>query len=203
MKSRVRIGYQADFPPFMYDDGRPAGLVIDALAPAAEALHEAGVTIDWKPLLLGGQERSLAEEQVDLLAGLGVTTDRAARLVFGEPLVRTGGALFAPSGASVMQRIVTPTAGPLRQSTIDSFPDCEVLDAEDYPDALAKVLAGHADAAALNIHVGRVLAEREHRGSFELPEERFTTVELAPAYLQAHDNDLRRLIDEHSNGLDG
>ena len=185
----------------MYDDGQPAGLVVDALAPAAEALRRAGVKVDWIPLPLDGQEQALAEGQVDLLAGLGMTTERAARLEFGKPLVRSGGALFALAGMTAMQRIVTPASGPLRQPTIASFPNCELVEAEDYPDALAKVLAGHADAAALNIHVGGVLAQREHPGLFKLPEDTFTAVDLAPAYAPAHDTVLRRLVDEHSLGL--
>jgi len=202
VKSRVRIGYQVDFPPFMSGDEQPVGLVIDALGPAVDAVHWAGAEVDWVSLPLRGQELALTEGKVDVLAGLGMTTSRATRLVFGKPVVRTGGALFAQRGAITVERIVTPTSGPLREPATAAFPECELVDAEDYPDALAKVLAGKADAAALNLHVGRVLAEREHAGLFELPEELFVVVDLAPAFASAHDSDLRRLLDEHAVGLD-
>ena len=200
MKSRVRIGYQADFPPFMSGTDRPVGLVIEALAPGVDALQQAGTTVDWLPLPLADQEEALLDGRVDLLAGLGVTKARASTLVFGSPLVRTGGALFARHDSDRVRRIVTPAAGPLRDPTISAFPDCEVVDAVDYPDALAQVVAGCADAAALNLHVGRVLAEREHTGVFALPQELFVVVELAPAYRPDHDPDLRRLLDAHAAG---
>lgn len=201
MKSRVSIGYQVDFPPFMHEGHRPAGLVIDALAPGVDALRRAGAEVGWVPLTLEGQERALIDGRVDLLAGLGVTADRARRLVFGKPLVRTGGALFARRGTDSVRRIVTPISGPLREPASTAFPECELLDAEDYPDALRQVVAGHADAAALNLHVGAVLAEREHAGLLEIRQESFAVVELAPAYAQKHDVDLRRLLDEHSAGI--
>lgn len=200
MESRVRIGYQVDFPPFMGEGEGPAGLVIDALTPGVDALRGVGVDVIWVPLTIADQERALTEGRVDVLAALGVTAERAARLVFGTPLVRTGGALFARQGTESVKRIVTPQTGPLRAPVETAFPHCEVLDATDYPEALSQVVAGRADAAALNLHVGAVIAEREHPGSFELPEELFAAIELAPAYAPAHDVELRRLIDEHSAG---
>ena len=201
MKSRIRIGYQIDFPPFMHGPETPGGLVIDALASGVDALRQAGAEVVWVPLTLADQERALVEGQVDLLAGLGNTPERTRRLVFGRPLVRTGGALFTRPGTSTVRRVVTPTSGPLRGPARDAFPHCEVLDAADYPDALAQVLDGTADAAALNIHVGAVLAERDHAGAFDPPEAMFAAVDLAPAYAPAHDPDLRRVLDEHSVSL--
>lgn len=185
----------------MFEGDPPAGLVIDALAPGVDALRRAGADVGWVPLTLADQVPALTEGRVDLLAGLGVTADRRKRLVFGKPLVRTGGALFAGRGTSLVQRIVTPTSGPLREPVGAAFPDCTLLDAADYPDALSQVLAGRADAAALNLHVGTALAEREHPGLFELPQEPFSPIELAPAYTPNHDLDLRWVLDEHSVGI--
>jgi len=198
VKSRVRIGYQADFPPFMFQQDGPAGLVIDALASAVVDLGEAGAEIAWMALALDHQQQALIDGEVDLLAGLGVTPDRARDVVFGEALVRTGGALFRRQGASSLERIVTPRSGPLHEPTGAAFPECELLDATDYKHALDQVRAGRADAAALNIHVGAVLAERDYPGLVDLPNEPFAIVELAPAYAPDHDIELRRLIDNRS-----
>ena len=204
-KSRVSIGYQADFPPFMQEGDPPAGLVIDALDSGVDALRRAGVDVGWVPLTLAGQMPALADGRVDMLAGLAVTAERRHSLVFGKPLVRTGGALFVARGtsASLVRRIVTPASGPLRAPVSTRFPDCELVDAEDYPDALSRVVEGRAAAAALNLHVGSALAEREFAGLFELPRELFAALDLAPAYPPNHDVDLRRLLDEHSAGGDG
>ena len=198
MKSRVRIGYQIDFPPFMHEADPPVGLVIDALGPGVDVLRGAGAQVDWVPLTLANQLGALTEGRVDLLAGLGVTAERARTLVFGKSLVRTGGALFVRRGTDRVRRIVTPTSGPLREPVRTAFPDCALVDADDYPDALSQVVGGHADAAALNLHVGSVLAEREHAGLLELPQVLFTVVELAPAYARGHDHDVRRLLDDHA-----
>ncbi len=208
MKSRVSIGYQVDFPPFMQVGDPPTGLLIDALSPGVEALQGTGVIVDWVPLTLADQVPALTAGRVDLLAGLGVTAERARAIVFGETLVRTGGALFVRRAAgsppspganpNPVRRIVTPSSGPLREPTRAAFPDCGLLDADDYPDALAQVLAGRADAAALNRHVGMAVAERQYPGQFELPQEPFAVIELAPAYAPDHDGDLKRLLDEHS-----
>lgn len=180
------------------DDDRPVGLVIDTLLPALEA---AGAHATWVPLGLGQQVAALLAGEVDMLAALGVTVERQRQVVFGRPVVHTGGALFRLVGSLGRPRsIATPTAGPLLAATRRIFPDCEVLEATDYPDALRQVIDGSTDAAALNLHVGATFAEREHPGAFDLPSEPFEVVDLAPAYAPGHDPTLRQALDAFCSG---
>jgi ABC-type amino acid transport substrate-binding protein len=181
VQHRIRIGYQVDFAPFMSaSDSGPVGLVIEVLVPALQA---ADLAAEWVPLQLTDQIDALLGGRVDMLGALGVTSQRKEQVQFGRPIVRTGGALYRLIGRSgPPSRIATPGAGPLLASTRRTFPDGEVIEALDYPDALRRVVDGTADAAALNLHVGATFAEREHTGAFELPTEPFEVVELAPAY---------------------
>ncbi len=179
------VGYQADFAPFMVDEDGPCGLVIDRLVPLLTAQ---GVRASWVALALTEQLPALESGDVDMLAGLGVTAERAEQLVFGPALVRTGGALFRLTGAADgAYRIATPSSGPLRLAVTEAFPESEVELVQDYPAALNAVVEGSAAAAALNFHVGWEVAERLHPGGFVAPEEPFAPVDLAPAALAGHE----------------
>lgn len=179
MQHRVFVGYQADFPPFMAGDDAPEGLVIDALRERVDALDW---TLEWVPLALPEQIPALMENRVDMLAALGVTQERSEQVVFGSPLVQTGGAMFRLVGdRSEVLRIATPATGPLLRSTAESYPAARVVAVDDYPAALAAVFDGEVEAAALNIHVGAEFAERHHPGCFEHPRYPFAPVDLAPA----------------------
>ncbi len=182
MKLRVTIGYQADFSPFMFDDGGPRGLVVDRLSPLI-ALETAEV--QWVPLTLTAQLDALRSGEVDVLAALGVTAVREEELVFGPNLVRTGGALFRMRGASgPPRRIATPSAGPLSIAAGEAFAPAEVMLVADYPAALDAVVDGSADAAALNVHVGEEIARRHHPRRFAAPDQPFASLALAPATLR-------------------
>ncbi|MEE2806847.1 MAG: transporter substrate-binding domain-containing protein [Actinomycetota bacterium] len=190
---RVRVGYQEDFPPFVGSgpDG-PRGLAVDILAAGFEKL---GIEAEWIALSLAGQIPALRNGDVDMVACLGVTAERQNEVVFGEPIIQTGGALFTLQEQSAEPtRIVTPSAGPLVAATQAAYPTCSIVKADNYPHALSLVIEGHADAAALNFHVGRRLAEREFPGRFAVPDTTFQTVYLAPAWAPSHDAAVRTAI---------
>ena len=48
--------------------------------------------------------------------------------------------------------------------------EADMIAVETYAEALNAVIAGAADRAALNFHVGSTLAQRNHPGRFALPE---------------------------------
>ena len=163
----------------MADDEGPRGIVIDSLVARLAALDWAP---DWVPLQLDDQIPTLLSGDVDMLAGLGVTAERQEQVVFGAPLVETGGALFRlVDDRSELLRIATPSSGPLVRHTSAAYPDIRVVEVDDYPAALAAVLDGEVEAAALNLHVGAEFAERHHPGYFDLPRHAFAPVALAPA----------------------
>ena len=190
---RVRVGYQEDFPPFVGSGpAGPQGLAVAILMAGFEKL---GTEADWVALSLAEQISALCNGEVDMLACLGVTTERQSKVVFGDPIIRTGGALFAIERQTTeLTRIVTPSAGPLVAATQAAYPTCSIVKADNYPHALSLVIEGHADAAALNFHVGRRLAEREFPGRFAVPDTTFQTVYLAPAWAPSHDAAVRTAI---------
>jgi len=190
---RVRVGYQEDFSPFaaLGPEG-PEGLAVDILARGFESL---GVEVSWMPLPLDRQLSSLSEGEVDLLACLGITDERRREVVFGEPILLTGGAIFRLlEMPTELVRIATPSAGPLTTVTKNSFPDCSLVTVDDYPTALKLVVEGRADAAALNAHVGQQVAEREFPGKFDFSSPIFHEVSLAPAWALEHDGQLREAL---------
>ena len=170
----------------------PQGLAVAILTTGFEKL---GTEADWVPLSLTEQISALCNGEVDMLACLGVTTERQSQVVFGDPIIRTGGALFTiERQPTELTRIVTPSAGPLVAATQAAYPTCSVVEVDNYPQALRRVVDGHADAAALNFHVGSQLAEREFPGRFAAPETTFQTVYLAPAWAPTHDDAVRTAI---------
>ena len=193
LELRVRVGYQEDFSPFaMAGPAGPQGLAVDILTDGFEQL---GTDSDWVPLSLAGQISALRSGEVDMLACLGVTAERQHEVVFGEPIIKTGGALFTLQGQTTEpDRIVTPIAGPLARATQAAYPTCSVIDADSYPHALTLVVDGCADAAALNFHVGNQVAEREFPGTFAPPDTTFQTVYLAPAWAPTHDLAFRHAL---------
>ena len=190
---RVRVGYQEDFPPFVGSGpAGPQGLAVDILTTGFEKL---GIDAEWVHLSLVGQIPALRNGDVDMLACLGVTAERQNEIVFGEPIIQTGGALFTlQERPTELARIVTPSAGPLVAATQAAYPTCSVVEADNYPHALSLVIEGHADAAALNFHVGSQIAEREFPGRFAVPDTTFQTVYLAPAWAPSHDAAVRTAI---------
>jgi polar amino acid transport system substrate-binding protein len=154
-----------------------------------------GIDTEWVHLSLAGQIPALRNCDVDMLACLGVTAERQNEVVFGKPIIQTGGALFTlQERPTELARIVTPSAGPLVAATQAAYPTCSVVEADNYPHALSLVIDGHADAAALNFHVGRRLAEREFAGRFAVPDTTFQTVYLAPAWAPSHAAAVRTAI---------
>jgi len=190
---RVRVGYQEDFPPFVRSGpAGPQGLAVDILTTGFEKLE---IVADWVALSLARQIPALRDGEVGMLACLGVTTERQSQVVFGEPIIQTGGALFTlQERPTDLARIVTPLAGPLAVATQAEYPTCSLMNTDSYPRALSLVIEGHADAAALNFHVGSQLAEREFPGRFNLPDTIFHTVHLAPAWAPTHDTAFRNAI---------
>ena len=65
-----------------------------------------------------------------------------------------------------------------------------------YDESFEAVLAGKADAAALNLQGGIRLARAKYAGKFRLPSEPFISLPLAFAVARGKDADLLRKLDE-------
>jgi len=203
----LRIGFNPDFAPFAdLKDGEADGLVIARLR---AALDKAGLDATFLPVALPEMTERLRSGDLDALAGVAVSAERSRLFAFSRPLAMTGGAWFPRAGhgwpgdqalrdaAPGQWRVVSPRTGPLVAQIRDRFPNLEVFECRDYAAAFEAVLAGRADAAALNLQVGRLQAERDHPGLFALPQAPFFKVPLALAVAKGDPLGLIARLDPH------
>lgn len=202
----MRIGHDVPFEPFaVIEDGRSTGLIIDLVA---EALRRAGIGHRFVPLALDASEGALADGTVDALAFKGVSPERQAKMDFSADIVETGGALFARAGAPgtalkdfAGKTVVTPRRGPLVAQLARLAPDIVVVPTTSYEESLDLVLAGRADAAALNFQAGLRLARAKYPGGFALPAAPFVALPLAFAVAKGRNGELLARVDAALAGM--
>jgi polar amino acid transport system substrate-binding protein len=108
---------------------------------------------------------------------MGVTPERRAEFDFTDAFLSTGAALYvrAPQAtpeslAALSGKIlVTPRTGPLAAFIQKTAPEVKLELTENYEESLAHLIAGSADAAALNFHVGAALARRLYPDKVTIP----------------------------------
>jgi ABC-type amino acid transport substrate-binding protein len=178
--ARLTIGHDIDFPPFaQVEDGRSAGALVEVCGAAFAGMGFATVFL---PLGLGEFEATLEGGAIDAFVGVAATAARRERFALSAPLATTGGAWFRPRAASGrVRRAATPGGGPLVAALKAMFPDIVVIETPDYRDALRRAAEGEADAAALNLHAGARVAQREFPGHFPTPEAPFLPLDLTIA----------------------
>lgn len=203
----MRIGHDVPFEPFaVIEDGRSTGLIVDLVA---EALRRAGIGHRFVPLALDASEGALADGTVDALAFKGVSPERRAKMDFSADIVQTGGALFARAGGAPGtalkdfsgKTVVTPRRGPLVAQLARLAPDIVVVPTTSYEESLDLVLAGKADAAALNFQAGLRLARTQYPGRFALPESPFVALPLAFAVARGRNGDLLARVGAELAGM--
>ena len=91
--------------------------------------------------------------------------------------------------------VVTPRRGPLAAQIAKAAPDVKLLQSTSYEESLALVLAGQADAAALNWQAGLRMARAKHPGKFTLPDAPYVSVPLSFAVAKGKNADLLAKID--------
>ena len=197
----LRIGHDAPFEPFaMVENGRSAGLILDIVA---EAMQRAKLAYTFVPLKLDESEPALVEGKVVALAFKGDTAERRKHLDFSAPIVISGGALFTRAGGAPSKSlkdfagktVVTPRRGPLAAQIATAAPEVKVLQSTSYEESLEMVLAGKADAAALNRQAGLRMARAKHPGKFTLPSEPYVAVPLSFAVAKGKNAELLQQID--------
>jgi ABC-type amino acid transport substrate-binding protein len=93
----------------------------------------------------------------------------------------TGGALYVrapnptPDSLAALSGkiVVTPRAGPLADFIRKSAPAVNLVVTQDYEESLVRVMAGEAEAAALNFSAGARIAARLYPGQITLPRTMF------------------------------
>jgi ABC-type amino acid transport substrate-binding protein len=117
---------------------------------------------------------------------------------FSAPIVVSGGALFTRAGTPASKSlkdfagksVVTPRRGPLFAQIAKAAPEVKLVESTSYPESFEMVLAGKADAAALNLQAGIRMARAKHPGKFTLPSEPYISVPLAFAVAKGKNADL-------------
>jgi polar amino acid transport system substrate-binding protein len=194
--STLRIGHDAAFEPFaMVESGRATGLILDIVA---EAMKRMKRDFAFAVLTLDEADSALADGKVDALAFKGDTAERRARMDFSAPIVVSGGALFPRAGTPASKRledfggktVVTPRRGPLFAQIAQTAPDVKLAESTSYAGSFEMVIAGKADAAALNLQAGLRMARKSYPGKIALPSEPYIAVPLAFAVAKGKNAEL-------------
>jgi polar amino acid transport system substrate-binding protein len=194
--STLRIGHDAAFEPFaMVESGRATGLILDIVA---EAMKRMKRDFAFAVLTLDEADSALADGKVDVLAFKGDTAERRARMDFSAPIVVSGGALFPRAGTPASKRledfggktVVTPRRGPLFAQIAQTAPDVKLAESTSYAGSFEMVIAGKADAAALNLQAGLRMARKSYPGKIALPSEPYIAVPLAFAVAKGKNAEL-------------
>ncbi len=183
----LRLGFLNPFRPFCW---QAAGSVQGLFVTALHTRLPSKPLPDWLPASLQALPALLTAGQIDAIAAKAITASRATQFTFSEPLLHTAAALFARAGTAPPALpdtgtaiIATPARGPLVAIIGTEAPRARLLRTPDYNAALAALLAGRADFAALNADAGADLAHRVHPGRISPPGPRFAPLGLAVATL--------------------
>lgn len=206
--AEMRIGHVATLEPFaMVEGGRSTGMVVEIVA---AALGRAKIAHRFLPLRLDAMEGDLAAGSIEALAFVGGTPDKRAAMDLSAAIVVTGGALFVPAGAAPAtlkelagKTIVTPRAGPLGGQLARMAPEARLVLSAGYDESFDLVLAGKADAAALNFQGGLRLARAKYRGKLRLPAEPIVAIPLVFAVKKGAQAELLRAFDRQLAAMRG
>jgi polar amino acid transport system substrate-binding protein len=192
----VLIGHDAPFEPFGYiENGQSRGMLVEAVG---EIFKRMGRSASFRGLALDAIEGALAAGSVDALAFKGVSPERRQHMDFSAPLLVTGGGAFARLGLAAAtdlaayngMTVVTPERGPLAPDIRRRYPQIKLLSVASYDASLEAVLAGQADVAALNFHVGQRLINGKYPGRFSMPAAPYLEVPLAFAVAKGRNAEL-------------
>jgi polar amino acid transport system substrate-binding protein len=186
MAETVRISHVETFPPFAeVKNGRSEGLAVDIVRAAAA---RAGIEVEFVPVPLEQLRQTLKDGRADA-SYLGITPENRPLFDFSAEVLTTAGAFYVrapkptPESPTALSGkiVVTPRAGPLAEYIQKNAPAVTLVLTTDYEESLARVIGGDAEAAALNYHVGTVLAARLYPGQFTLPHTMFREAQQAVA----------------------
>jgi len=192
----VRIAHDQRFPPFVeVEGGKSTGLAVDILLAAAQ---RAGLDILFVPVPFEVVQSTLDDGRADAIFPIAINPQRMNTFDFSAPLVSTGGGLFtrAPEptplslDALAGKTVTTPKTGPLAAYIEKNAPQVKLVVTATYDESLAKLMAGEADAAALNFQVGAGLADKLYPGRITRADRLFLELPLAVATSKGKQADL-------------
>lgn len=187
----LRVVVDENFPPFVQvAQGTPTGLGIEVLQAAAD---RAGVELEFVPVPFARIQPTVDQGKADAIFPLAINPERLKLYDFSEPLVSTGGALFVrapePTPESLRalngKSVITPKTGPLANYIQRNAPEVKLATTADYDETLEQLVAGKADAAALNLQVGSRFVADNYAGRVTVPDRYFWELPLAVAIPKA------------------
>ncbi len=174
------VASDLDNPPFAYLDagGEPSGRDVEMMRALAQRL---GQPLEWKRLpfeeLLPAAERG----EVDVVcATLGITPERAERVLFTRPYFETSIAVLVRSGpgepatlAALAGRRVAASAGTTSERAVLSrLPDCvSVLENKGGLDAAQRLTSREVDAVAMDAPAADRIVRESGGAVTRLPED--------------------------------
>jgi ABC-type amino acid transport substrate-binding protein len=175
-------------------NGETVGEVADILRAAAEREH---LEITFVPIV-GNSQKSLESGSADAVAPYLATPQGSRVYDFSTTLMTAGGGLFvraplaAPSDLQTLagKTVATPSFGPFVKYIQANFPTVHVVSTASYQESLDRVLAGKADAAALNIQEGANVVSKSYAGKISVPTAAFLDEPLVLAVLKGRNADL-------------
>jgi len=176
----VRIAHQVDFMPIAdVKDGQSVGLGVEIVRAVAERSR---IDFEFVPVPFEQVQRTLDDGRAVAIFPLAITPERQRLFDFSAPIYEGGGGLFVrvpeatpkdlPSLSG--KTVVTPRTGPLAGLIERTAPNVNLVVTAHYEESLARLVRGDADAAALNFHVGAMLAARLYPGKVTMPRILFT-----------------------------
>jgi polar amino acid transport system substrate-binding protein len=161
-------------------------------------MKRAGTSIELVPVPLEQMELALRDGRAAVAFPMAVTPERRETFDFSETLLMTGGALYvrAPEPTPVSLRalagkaVATPKTGPLGAFIRRTAPEVKLVVTEDYESSLAQLVAGEADAAALNHQAGAMIANRLYPGRVTVPGAMFLELPLGAAVIKGQNAEL-------------
>jgi ABC-type amino acid transport substrate-binding protein len=200
----VRIAHQVDFMPIAdVKDGQSVGLGVEIVRTAAERSH---IDVEFVPVPFEQVQKTLDDGRAVAIFPFAITPERQRSFDFSAPIYQGGGGLFVrapgatPKDLAALsgKTVVTPRTGPLAGLIERTAPNVNLVVTADYEESLARLVRGDADAAALNYHVGAMLAARLYPGKVTMPGIFFTQ---NPATLGVRKGEQAELLNRMNAGL--